>query len=241
TRSDDDHAYVPDYPILPVRRRFWEHVLHSVDSTGTTAQMRTQLRVAHEACRAVAKKPLGSIVPGDFLYEQVANDLVITGEMQKRFQETIEAQKTKADGDLRSRVCSLVFLINKLPREGADIGVRATPDHLADLLTDDLGQSATTLRQQIPGVVKALVDDSVLMEIDGEYHLQTTEGAAWETEFRRQRASAINNDPQIAAQRAHLLLKALEASLRGLSVLHGKPREKRKVTLHYGLEAPKDE
>jgi len=241
TRSDDDDAYVPDYPILPVRRRFWEQVLHSVDSTGTKAQMRTQLSVAHEACRAVAKKPLGSIVPADFLYEQLANDLVIAGEMQKRFQEIIEAQKTKSDGALRSRVCSLVFLINKLPREGADIGVRATPEHLADLLTDDLGKSATTLREQVPGVVKALVDDSVLMEIDGEYHLQTTEGAAWETEFRRQRASAINNEPQVAAQRAHLLLKALEDSLSGLSVLHGKPREKRKVTLHYGLDAPKEE
>lgn len=241
TRSEDDDAYVPDYPLLPVRRRFWEQVLHSTDSTGTAAQMRTQLKVTHEACRAVADKPLGSIVPADFLYEQLANDLVITGEMQKRFQEIIEAQKTKADGPLRSRVCSLIFLINKLPREGADIGVRATPEHLADLLTDDLGQSATNLRQQIPGIVKALVDDSVLMEVDGEYRLQTTEGAAWETEFRRQRASAINNEPQLSAHRSLLLSQALEEELKALSVLHGAAREKRKVEVHYGLDAPKDE
>ena len=44
-----EDAYVPDYPLLPVRRRFWERVLHSVDPTGTTAQMRTQLSVVHEA------------------------------------------------------------------------------------------------------------------------------------------------------------------------------------------------
>ena len=86
---------MPDYPILPVRRRFWEHVLHVTDSTGTAAQMRTQLRVTHEACRSVAKKPLGSIVPADFLYDQLANDLVISGEMQKRFQEIIEEQEKK--------------------------------------------------------------------------------------------------------------------------------------------------
>ncbi|MGB7770148.1 MAG: hypothetical protein WBN22_15030 [Verrucomicrobiia bacterium] len=51
-QTEDHEAYIPDYPLLPVRLRFWERVLHSVDPTGTTAQMRTQLRVAHEACRA---------------------------------------------------------------------------------------------------------------------------------------------------------------------------------------------
>ena len=30
---------------------------------------------------------LGAIVPADFLYDQLSNDLVISGEMQKRFQE----------------------------------------------------------------------------------------------------------------------------------------------------------
>ena len=131
TQSEDDLAYLPDYPLLPVRRRFWERVLHSVDSTGTAAQMRTQLRVVHEACRAYADAELGAVVPGDFIYDQIANDLVSAGEMQKRFQETIEQQKTKPDGALRSRICALVFLINKLPREhGTDLGVRAEPEHL---------------------------------------------------------------------------------------------------------------
>ena len=146
TQSDDDLAYVPDFPLLPVRRRFWERVLHSVDSTGTNAQMRTQLRVVHEACRACADAELGAVVPGDFLYDQIANDLVTAGEMQKRFQEIIELQKGKPDGVLRSRVCALVFLINKLPREhGTDLGIRAEPEHMADLLSEDLvtGQHST--------------------------------------------------------------------------------------------------
>lgn len=241
-RSDDDQSYVPDYPLLPVRLRFWERVLHSVDATGTAAQMRTQLRVAHEACRAVAKRQLGAVVPGDFLYEQLANDLVVSGEMQRRFQEIIESQTSKPQGELRSRICALVFLINKLPKEPAsDIGVRATPEHLADLLTDDLGPSATKVREKVPGLVKALAEESVLMEIDGEYRLQTTEGAAWETEFRRARAASVNNDPQLAAQRGQLLSEAVDEALAGVSVLHGAPREKRKVTIHHGLESPKAE
>lgn len=90
-----------------------------------------------------------------------------SGEMQKRFQEIIEEQKALAEGTLRSRICALVFLINKLPREGADTGVRATPEHLADLLTDDLGDSATDLRAKVPGLVQALANDGVLMEIEG--------------------------------------------------------------------------
>jgi hypothetical protein len=85
--------------------------------------MRTQLRVVHEACRACADEELGAVVPGDFIYDQIANDLVTSGEMQKRFQEIIELQKSKPDGVLRSRICALVFLINKLPREhGTDLG-----------------------------------------------------------------------------------------------------------------------
>lgn len=238
TRAEDDASYVPDYPLLPVRRRFWEQVLHSCDPSGTAAQMRTQLRVTHEACRLVADRPLGAIIPADFLYDQQANELVISGEMQKRFQEIIEEQKSRPEGVLRSRICALVFLINKLPREGADIGVRATPEHLADLLTDDLGDSATALRAQVPGLVHDLVNDGVLMEIEGEYYLQTTEGAAWESELRRRRAAILNNEAQLAAQRGQLLAKAIQSALAGVNVLHGAAKVKRKVSAHHGMAPP---
>ncbi len=237
-RAEDDASYVPDYPLLPVRRRFWEQVLHSCDPSGSAAQMRTQLRVTHEACRLVAERPVGAIIPADFIYDQQANELVISGELQKRFQEIIEEQKTRPDGTLRSRICALVFLINKLPREGADSGVRATPEHLADLLTDDLGDSATALRATLPGLVQDLVSDGVLMEIEGEYHLQTTEGAAWESEFRRRRTALLSNEPQLAAQRGQLIAKAVQAALAGVNVLQGAAKVKRKVTPHHGMSPP---
>jgi len=240
TQSDDDLAYVPDFPLLPVRRRFWEKVLHSVDSTGTNAQMRTQLRVVHEACCACANAELGAVVPGDFLYDQIANDLVTSGEMQKRFQEIIEQQKTKPDGVLRSRICALVFLINKLPREqGTDLGVRAEPEHMADLLSENLVTGSTALRQQLPVLLNALEQDGVLMKVDTEYRLQTTEGAAWEAEFRKRRAAAVNDEPLIASLRSQLLTKALNDALGGsLSVLQGDAKERRKVTVHYGEVKP---
>ena len=214
TQTEDSSAYLPDFPLLPVRRRFWERVLHSVDSTGTAAQMRTQLRVVHEACRTYANAELGAVVPGDFLYDQIANDLVSTGEMQKRFQEIIEQQKTKPDGVLRSRICALAFLINKLPREhGTDLGVRAEPEHLADLLSEDLVTGSTQLRQKLPGLLAVLEQDGVLMKVDSEYRLQTTEGAAWEAEFRKRRAAALNDQPLIASRLAQFLDKALTDAL----------------------------
>jgi hypothetical protein len=239
TQSEDDSAYVPDFPLLPIRRRFWERVLHSVDSTGTAAQMRTQLRVVHEACRAYADDELGAVVPGDFLYDQIANDLVSSGEMQKRFQEIIEQQKTKPEGALRSRVCALVFLINKLPREhGTDLGVRAEPEHLADLLSEDLVLGSTQLRQQLPALLNALEQDGVLMKVDNEYRLQTTEGAAWESEFRKRRASALNDQPLIASRLTQFLDKALTNVLGNPSVLHGDAKERRRVIVHHSETKP---
>ena len=240
SQSEDDLAYVPDFPLLPVRRRFWEHVLHSVDPTGTAAQMRTQLRVVHEACCAYADAELGAVVPGDFLYDQIANDLVSTGEMQKRFQEIIEQQKTKPDGSLRSRICALVFLINKLPREhGTDLGVRAEPEHLADLLSEDLVTGSTQLRQQIPGLLTAMEQDGVLMKVDNdEYDLQTIEWAAWETERRKRRAAALNDQPLIASRLSQFLDKALANTLGNPSVLHGDAKERRKVVIHHSESKP---
>jgi hypothetical protein len=239
TQSEDDLIYLPDYPLLPVRRRFWERVLHSVDSTGTAAQMRTQLRVVHEACCAYADAEMGAVVPGDFLYDQIANDLVSTGEMQKRFQEIIEQQKTKPDGLLRSRICALVFLINKLPREhGTDLGVRAESEHLADLLSEDLVTGSTQLRQQLPGLLDAMEQDGVLMKVHSEYRLQTTEGAAWEAEFRKRRAAVLNDHPLIASRLSQLLDKALTNTLGNPSVLHGDAKERRKIVLHHGEGKP---
>ena len=239
SQPDDDSTYIPDFPLLPVRRRFWERVLHSVDSTGTAAQMRTQLRVVHEACRAYADAELGAVVPGDFLYDQIANDLVTTGEMQKRFQEIIEQQKTKPDGLLRSRICALVFLITKLPREhGTDLGIRAEGEHLADLLSDDLVKGSTQLRQQLPELLKAMEQESVLMKVDDEYRLQTTEGAAWESEFRKRRASVLNDQPLIAARLKQCLEKALTSTIGNPSVLHGDSKERRKVVVHHGESKP---
>ena len=237
--AEDEAAYVPDYPLLPVRRRFWEKVLRSVDATGTTAQMRTQLSVVHAACQALGEAELGAVVPADFIYDQIANDLVSSGEMQRRFQEMIEQQGAKPDGALRRRICALIFLINKLPREaGTDSGVRAEAEHLADLLSSDLAIGSTLLRQQVPQLLAALVSDGVLQQDGSEHRLQTTEGAAWLSEFNRLRAAAANNQPLVASLLNRVIQLALDSSLGNPSVVHGDCKERRRIAVHLGEDRP---
>ena len=43
-REEDKRVRVEDYPLLPVRRRFWERILRAIDVQGTTAQLRSQQR-----------------------------------------------------------------------------------------------------------------------------------------------------------------------------------------------------
>lgn len=238
TLPEDKNDYIPDFPLLPVRRRFWKHVLHHTDATGTTAQMRTQLRVTHEACRAVADRDLGAIIPADFIYDQLASDLVSSGELQKRFQEIIDEQRTKPHGDLRRRLCATVFLINKLPDTENDLGIRADAAHLSDLLTDSLTEGTDEVRKQVPLLLKDLHEEGVLMEIDGEYRLQTTEGAAWEGEFRKRLASLKNDEARIAAERAQRLSKAISAELSNISVTQGNACVARRSLIHHGREKP---
>jgi hypothetical protein len=234
----DDEAYVPDFPLLPVRRRFWRQVLQHTDSTGTTAQMRTQLSVTHNACRLVADQEVGAIIPGDFLYDQLASDLLSSGELAKRFHEIIEEQKTKPQGILRSRICSLIFLINKLPETDGDLGIRANAEHLCDLLTDHLTEGIDELRQAVPLLLKNLHEEAVLMENEGCYQLQTTEGAAWEGEFRKKFASIKNDESLISTTRQRLLSDEVQKLLSSISVTQGDAKVSRKSQLHQGRDQP---
>ncbi len=146
-RTEDNDVLVSDYPLLPVRRRFWEWVLRQVDRAGTSAQLRTQLRIVYEAVRASSNDEVGHVVPGDYIFDQIASVMVQTGVLMKEIHELIKKQDDDTtDGKLRYRFCSLIFLIGKLPREGtSDLGIRATPDVLADLLITDLKTGSAEL------------------------------------------------------------------------------------------------
>ena len=195
-RGEDRSILPDDYPLLPVRRRFWEHALRAVDRAGTAGQLRTQLRIVYDAIRHTAGRSLGTVVPTDFLFDEISANMLNSGVLLRELHETIVKQGNDGtvDGRLKSRICALVFLIRKLPRDaGADIGVRATMEVLADLLVEDLAKDGAALRARLPALLDELVDAGTLMKLDREYSLQTRESSDWEAEFRNRRNRIANN------------------------------------------------
>ena len=73
-------------------------------------------------------------------------------------------------------VLLITWPVRKIPREsGFDIGIRATPEMLADLLISDLRNDGSDLRKQVPLLLDQLVEDGVLLKDETEYNLQTQE------------------------------------------------------------------
>ena len=238
--AQDQRDLIADYPLLPVRRRFWERALRAIDTAGTAGQLRTQLRMVHEAARATANDPLGTVVPGDFIYEQQKPGMLSSGVLQRELAQLIEEQRDGTpDGELRARLCATIFLIGKLPSDGPSAtGVRATAEMLADLLVTDLPAGSAALRQRIPQLLQELVDQSVLILADGEYRLQTRESKEWDSDYRSRYARIISDDGRIAGDRSDALRAAVEETLKGINPVQGQSKTPRKFDLHFGTNAP---
>jgi hypothetical protein len=230
-KHEDAQFFVADYPLLPTRRRFWEKVLRNTDHSGTKAQLRSQLQIVFEAARQSAAASVGTVVPADFIYDQISTDLINSGELEREYDEIIRRQRDDTkEGDLRSSLCALIFLIGKLPRTpGADDGVRANADTLVDLLVSDLKNDRSKLQQQVPEQLQKLVDAGQLMAVESEFRLQTREGALWTHDFNRRRTSALNDEQRINTTRAELLRDGLKQALKPVSLQQGSSRQPRKL------------
>jgi hypothetical protein len=240
TTVDDDKFLVADYPLLPTRRRFWEKVLRNTDHSGTKAQLRSQLQIVFEATRQTAAASVGTVVPADFIYDQISTDLINSGELEREYNEIILKQRDGSkEGDLRSSLCALIFLIGKLPRTpGADDGVRANAETLVDLLVSDLKNDRPKLEQQVPKLLKQLVDAGQIMAVESEYRLQTREGVVWTHEFNQRRTAILNDDQRINSTRADLLLEGVKQALKPVSLQQGISRQPRKLAAELSSSRP---
>ena len=237
---DDDKFFVADYPLLPTRRRFWEKVLRNTDHSGAKAQLRSQLQIVFEATRQTAGASVGTVVPADFIYDQVSTDLINSGELEREYNEIILKQRdgTK-DGDLRSSLCALSFLIGKLPRTpGADDGVRANVETLVDLLVSDLKNDRPRLEQQVPTLLTQLVDAGHLMAVESEFRLQTREGVRWTHDFNRRRTAVLSDDQRINSKRTELLRDGAKQALKPVSLQQGTSKQPRKLAVELSSSRP---
>jgi hypothetical protein len=243
----DEMVMTSDYPLLPVRRRFWERVLRSIDATGTVSQLRSQLRVVHEAVLDTATAPLGHVVSGDFLYDQIAANLVSTAQLPKEVYENVQRFAAGDDqAQLKAKLLKLIYLINKLPADTAlDIGLKATEDTLADLLVTDLAQGSGPLRQALPDLLHELqADDRLIMALSSshgmEYRLQTRESSAWYDTYRAQETELKAAPQRVEQKRAELLKARLGDVLKKVRVTQGKDHVERRLTPTYDENLPRD-
>jgi hypothetical protein len=235
---EDRKVVVEDYPLLPVRRHFWEDCFRQIDAAGTHSQLRSQLRIIHDAIAKLSDRALGAVVPGDELFDALAPEMVNTGVLLREINERI-IQVGRAEGPLAQRICGLVFLIGKLKREaGADIGVRATAEHIADLLIDDLAADNGKLRSDVEAMLKKLSDQGILMPVGEEYRLQTREGSEWDREFRNCQTKLNNDDAAIQFKRDQLLYGEIDKIIRGLRIVQGAAKEPRQFIVHREATPP---
>ncbi len=247
--TDDETVMASDYPLLPVRRRFWERVLRTIDTTGTVSQLRSQLRVVHEAVLATADAPLGHVVSGDFLYDQIAANLVSTAQLPKEVFENVQrfsADGAGADAQLKAKLLKLIYLINKLPADAAmDIGLKATEEVLADLLVTDLSAGSSELRKKLPALLDELQNkDRLVMALAGgngtEYRLQTRESSAWYDEFRTQEVELKAAPQRLEQKRSDLLKGRFGDVLRKVRIVQGRDNVERKLSPTFEDTLPKD-
>ncbi len=230
----DKERYVDDYPLLPVRQRFWEKSLRNID-TGLTGQLRTQLRITHDAVANVADDPLGTVIPADLLFDQLADALVEKGVLDRERHNIIQRLRASKgeDDQLAGRLYALIFMIGKINYETrdkpGDLGIRATPGVLADLLIEDLKTGGSALRERIPKLLSIHEAKGALLRVGEEYRLQTPDSAAWEQHYRQRLAALLNNDGEIGFLRGELLRQEVGAMIDDVPLMHGKSKIRRRV------------
>ncbi len=244
-QRDDEKWMVPDYPLLPVRRRFWERILPALDKTGTGSQLRNQLRVVHEALKETANKSLGYVVPADFLYDQIASDLTRTSAISQDIYETISRKRYGNEEEkLQGRLLALILLISKLPSD-MEYGIYPTVDTLADLLLEDLNNDKHKLRPIVPKMLQILENEHLVMSRDSEdgrreYSLQTVESQAWYEELHRQENDLLGNVATLESYRSKEIQSYIRKQVAQARITQGEVAESRIITASFDAELPAD-
>ncbi len=238
-RQDDIAHFPQDYPILPVRRRFWDNTLRVLDQTGTDSQLRNQLTMIHKAIQSNLDQPVGHVVAGDYLYFDSAVKLQQACILPRKVYEETMSGYASADAEqkLLARACGLVFLINKLIGSNTEVGLKADVDTIADLLVEDLTAGSSVLRSKLP---KLLDDSSLLIKVGDEYRIQTEESALWNNEFLSQQGRLTSEDHRIHAERDDRVKQRFNAQVKQRNLTHGAAKVSRDISPVFDAELPKD-
>lgn len=236
--QDDVRFFAQDYPILPIRRRFWESTLRVLDPTGTDSQLRNQLSMIHKAIQTNLDAALGNVIEGDYIYFDSADKLLQTRNLPRKVHEkTMSWIKGSKDRQLTARACGLIFLINKLADSNDEIGIKATIDTVADLMVQDLSKGSSALRSKLPGLMDKC---ELLMKVGEEYRIQTEESAAWNDEFLSQRSQLANEAHRVEAERDDRIRHKFGSVVKMLKLMQGNSKVTRDFYPVFNSQLPSD-
>lgn len=236
--TEDVQSFSQDYPILPVRRRFWDKALRVLDQTGTDSQLRNQLSLVHKAVQTNLDQPLGHVIPGDFLYFDATDKLLQARMLPRKLHDaTQQWLNGNEDEKLTARACALVFLINKVSSTNKELGLRCTLNTIADLMVDDLKAGSSTLRSKLP---QLLDDCGFVLKVGEEYRIQTEESGAWNDAFQNRRRALANSAAQLEAERSDRIRKHFGQLVGNLTLNQGKSQVPRTVSPVFDSELPGD-
>lgn len=237
-RQDDMAIFSQDYPILPIRRRFWESLLKVLDGTGTESQLRNQLSMVHKVIQTNLDKPIGHVIPADYLFFDSADKLVQTRVLPRKVHEKTKTWINGSENEkLIARACALVFLINKLTASNKELDIKTTVDILADLMVEDLSQGSSTLRNKLPDL---LCKCELLMQVGDEYRIQTEESSAWNDEFLSLRSQLANEPHRIEIERDNRIRNKINDLLKKVSLNQGKAKIPREIKPFFDAKPPSD-
>ena len=237
-RQEDIAVFARDYPLLPVRRRFWENCLRVLDQTGTDSQLRNQLSLVHRSIRTNLGDPLGHVIAADFIFFDSMDKMLQSNTLPRRVFEKTSLWINGSDQEqLMARACALIFLINKLAGSNREIGIRADVNTIADLLVKDLSAGSAHLRNELP---KLLDTCELLMKIGDEYRIQTEESAAWNDEYQSQRSTLASALHRVDTDRDDRIRKKFAAIQNSLSLTQGTTRVPRTLSTVFSEQLPAD-
>ena len=227
--TNDKATLVADYPIMPSTRKFWKKILLSIDTAGTSGQLRSQLRIVDESIKKVADKDLGCIVPADLIFEQKQSQLLQNALLLNETNNLIEARKVQGgDVALEGRILSVVFLIDRLPDDTSGSRLKSDENTIAELLIDNLNESSDKFRTKIKDLIKKMVTEKVLMPVNDEFKLQTKVGAEWEQEYTvHAQKIGGSGDDQIQSLRKEKISAFFNDKTKTINILQGISKQKR--------------
>ena len=225
-RQEDEGVFVQDYPILPVRRRFWQQAWRALDKSGTDSQLRNQLSMVHRLVCENIDRPLGCVPPADCLYFEAADRLLQSKVLPREvYEKTMAWYHASGDKKLLARVCGLVFLINQLA-VNEELNIHSTVDTLADLLVEDLAQGSESLRSRLPELLEGC---ELLMRVGKQYRIKTVKYSEWERLFESERAALSSMLGRLDFKRHECVADKFSNLMSGLRFNQGKAKVHREI------------